>query len=176
MSAPPSFQLFTSMRYDTILLKSSDNSRPDLNFVTPSPFYMLAYHRDRMVEAAQHFDFDAVTAALSDGPALHKELLDRVKAWQTQEGAQDGPLKLRISFDKAGQMTVDFLSIPAVPLSTLYPKSFDPMLLQSPILQNNPLSPHPSQAAPCNLDLTPLHQQATKTPMTLPHRPSGLSV
>jgi hypothetical protein len=125
------------MRYDTILLKSSDNSRPDLNFVTPSPFYMLAYHRDRMVEAAQHFDFDAVTAALSDGPALHKELLDRVKAWQTQEGAQDGPLKLRISFDKAGQMTVDFLSIPAVPLSTLYPKSFDP--------PNAAPKPHPAK-------------------------------
>ncbi|KAG9204441.1 hypothetical protein G6514_000898 [Epicoccum nigrum] len=137
MSAPPSFQLFTSMRYDTILLNSSENSRPDLNFVTPSPFYMLAYHRDRMVEAAQHFDFDAVTAALSDGPALHKELLDRVKAWQTQEGAQDGPLKLRISFDKAGQMTVDLLSIPAVPLSTLYPKSFDP--------PNAAPKPHPAK-------------------------------
>jgi 4-amino-4-deoxychorismate lyase len=126
MSAPPSLQLFTSMRYDPILLNSSENSRPALNFIYPSPFYMLAYHRDRMVEAAQHFDFDAVTAALSDGSALHKGLLDRVKTWQTQEGAQDGPLKLRISFDKAGHMTVDFLSISAVPLSTLYPESLDP--------------------------------------------------
>ena len=137
MSAPPSLQLFTSMRYDPLLLNSSENSRPDLNFITPSPFYMLAYHRDRMVEAAQHFDFDAVTAALSDGPALHKGLLDRVKTWQTQEGAQDGPLKLRISFDKAGQMTVDFLSIPAVPLSTLYPKSLDP--------PNAAPKPHPAK-------------------------------
>ncbi|KAF3007661.1 hypothetical protein E8E13_008943 [Curvularia kusanoi] len=126
MSTPPSFQLFTSIRYDPLLLTSTENSRPDLNFVTPSPFYMLTYHRDRMVEAAQHFDFDTVTSALSDGPALHNELLRRVKTWQAQEGVKDGPLKLRILFDTAGHMTVDFLSIPTVPLSTLYPTSLDP--------------------------------------------------
>ena len=98
---------------------------------------MLAYHRDRMVEAAQHFDFDAVTAALSDGSALHNGLLDRVKTWQTQEGVQDGPLKLRISFDKAGHMTVDFLAIPAVPLTTLYPDSLEP--------PNAAPKPHPAK-------------------------------
>ncbi|KAF9697551.1 hypothetical protein EKO04_004065 [Ascochyta lentis] len=126
MSSPPAFQLFTSLRYDPILLLSEENSRPDLNFVTPSPFYMLAYHRDRMVEAAQHFDFDLVTKRLADGRGLHEELLRRVKTWQKSEGKEDGPLKVRVSFDKSANMTVDFLSIPAVPLTTLYPTSFDP--------------------------------------------------
>ncbi|KAF2630497.1 hypothetical protein BU25DRAFT_313121, partial [Macroventuria anomochaeta] len=126
MSSSPAFQLFTSLLYDPLLLTSSENSRQDLNFMTPSPFYMLAYHRDRMVEAAQHFDFDLVTSALADGPALHKELSNRVKEWQAEEGKGDGPLKLRILFDKSANMTVDFLPLPAVPLSTLYPASFDP--------------------------------------------------
>ncbi|KAJ4991610.1 aminodeoxychorismate lyase [Stagonosporopsis vannaccii] len=125
MSTSPIFQLFTSIRYDPLLLTSSENSRPDLNFITPSPFYMLAYHRDRMVEAAQHFDFDLVTSALADGPALHNTLLEQVKTWQKKEGKDDGPLKVRILFDASANMSVDFLSIPAVPLSTLYPVSFD---------------------------------------------------
>ncbi|KAJ4356940.1 Aminodeoxychorismate lyase [Ascochyta clinopodiicola] len=135
MSSPPAFQLFTSLRYDPLLLSSEENSRPDLNFVTPSPFYMLAYHRDRMVEAAQHFDFDLVTKRLADGKRLHEDLLQRVKAWQKSEGKEDGPLKLRVLFDKAANMTVDFLSIPAVPLTTLYPTSFDPT---NPAPQDHP--------------------------------------
>ncbi|KAF1358440.1 hypothetical protein EJ07DRAFT_60405, partial [Lizonia empirigonia] len=126
MSSPPAFQLFTSLRYDPLLLSSGENSRLDLNFITPSPFYMLTYHRDRMVEAAQHFDFELVTKQLADGKSLHEELLRRVEEWQKKEGKEDGPLKLRILFDKEANMTVDFLSIPAVPLTTLYPTSFNP--------------------------------------------------
>ena len=114
------------MRYDPLLLSSSENSRPDLNFITPSPFYMLTYHRDRMVEAAQHFDFDPITAKLAVGSRLHQELLRLVRQWQKNENKEDGPLKLRILFDRAGNMTVDFLPIPPVPLTTLYPTSFDP--------------------------------------------------
>ncbi|KAJ4384879.1 Aminodeoxychorismate lyase [Didymella sp. IMI 355093] len=126
MSSPPTFQLFTSIRYDPLLLTSKENSRPDLNFVTPSPFYMLTYHRDRMVEAAQHFDFDAVTRALTDGLALHQTLLSKIRGWQAQENKDDGPLKVRILFDASANMSVDFLPIPAVPLTTLYPTSFNP--------------------------------------------------
>ena len=73
------FQLFTSLRYDPLLLRSDENSRTILNFVTPSPFYMLAYHRDRMVEAAQHFDFFEVEKRLKDGKALHYELSRQVQ-------------------------------------------------------------------------------------------------
>lgn len=125
MPSTPTFQLFTSIRYDPLLLTSEENSRPDLNFITPSPFYMLTYHRDRMVEAAQHFDFDSVAAALADGPALHQNLQRLVKEWQAKEKKQDGPLKVRILFDAEADMSVDFLPIPAVPLTTLYPTSLD---------------------------------------------------
>jgi 4-amino-4-deoxychorismate lyase len=93
MATNNDFQLFTSLRYDTLLLKSDENSKSDLNFVTPSPFYMLAYHRDRMVEAAQHFDFHEVEKRLLDGSALHKELQSKVDDWLEKNG-QDVPLKV----------------------------------------------------------------------------------
>lgn len=93
MASNNDFQLFSSLRYDTLLLSSVENSRSDLNFITPSPFYMLAYHRDRMVEAAQHFDFNEVEKKLSDGHALHNELQSRVDEWLRKNG-QDVPLKV----------------------------------------------------------------------------------
>ncbi|KAH8712079.1 hypothetical protein GQ44DRAFT_776274 [Phaeosphaeriaceae sp. PMI808] len=124
-SPEPSFQLFTSLRYDPILLESPENSLPHLNFIAPSPFYMLAYHRARMVEAAQHFDFHAVEERLRDGNALHEELLRRVHESKQKDGGA-GPLKLRILFDKEANMTVEFAAIPHVSLETLYPTSLDP--------------------------------------------------
>src|SRR5262245_12243962 len=124
MPSETEFHLFTSLRYDPVLLTSPENSQSWLNFVSPSPFYMLVYHRDRMLEAAQHFDFHAVAKKLEDGNALHAELLQKVKEW-VEQGGQDEALKLRILFDKEASMTVEFSVIPSVPLSTLYPPSLD---------------------------------------------------
>ncbi|KAH6870081.1 hypothetical protein BKA58DRAFT_360560 [Alternaria rosae] len=125
MASEEEFQLFTSLRYDPLLLKSEENSRAILNFVKPSPFYMLAYHRDRMVEAAQHFDFFEVEKRLKDGKALHEELLKRVQD-EVKKTGKDEAMKLRLLFDKAANLTVECTPIPAVPLSTLYPPSLDP--------------------------------------------------
>ncbi|KAF2871586.1 hypothetical protein BDV95DRAFT_618968 [Massariosphaeria phaeospora] len=125
MPSDTSFQLFTSLRYDPILLTSEENSLPALSFVSPSPFYMLVYHRDRMLEAAQHFDFHAVAKKLLDGKALHLSLLHKVREW-VDNGGQDGALKLRLLFDESANLSVDFMALPPVPLATLYPSSLDP--------------------------------------------------
>ncbi|KAF2732891.1 hypothetical protein EJ04DRAFT_496272 [Polyplosphaeria fusca] len=147
-----SFQLFTSLRYDPLLLTSAENSSPTLNFVMPSPFYMLRYHRDRMLEAAQHFDFHAVAKLLEDGPSLHSTLLQKVTDWTTQ-GNQNGPLKLRLLFDKSATLCVELSPVPPVPLSTLYPSSFDPPDHSPP--------PHPAQTP------TPTFSPLTGGPLTL---------
>jgi len=89
MTSENEFQLFTSLRYDPLLLSSEENSRSILNFVTPSPFYMLAYHRDRMVEAAQHFDFFEVEKKLQDGKALHEELLKLTQSHIERSGKDE---------------------------------------------------------------------------------------
>jgi 4-amino-4-deoxychorismate lyase len=93
MASEDEFQLFTSLRYDPLLLKSDENSRSILNFVAPSPFYMLTYHRDRMVEAAQHFDFFEVEKRLQDGKALHEELLKRARS-EIEKTGKDEPMKV----------------------------------------------------------------------------------
>ncbi|KAF3043591.1 hypothetical protein E8E11_004588 [Didymella keratinophila] len=185
MSTPPEFQLFTSIRYDPLLVTSKENSRPDLNFVTPSPFYMLTYHRDRMVEAAQHFDFDAVTKALANGPALHSTLLSQVKEWQAKERKEDGPLKIRILFDASANMNVDFLPVPAVLLTTLYPTSFDPPDASSTKhpaqkQENKPFKPSPLTGGA--LDLGPTDSlpagdssQSAQPPQPKEFKPSPLT-
>lgn len=93
MAAPGPFQLFTSLRYDPLLLTSEENAKPHLSFTSPSPFYMLAYHRERMREAAQHFDFLEVEKRLSDGMALHNDLLKQVQDWNTKTRKEE-PLKV----------------------------------------------------------------------------------
>jgi 4-amino-4-deoxychorismate lyase len=93
MPSETSFHLFTSLRYDPLLLSSEENSQQWLNFISPSPFYMLSYHRDRMLEAAQHFDFHAVAEKLEDGVALHEELVKKVEEY-VKGGGKDEPLKV----------------------------------------------------------------------------------
>jgi 4-amino-4-deoxychorismate lyase len=93
MATEDEFQLFTSLRYDPLLLRSDENSRSILNIVAPSPFYMLAYHRDRMVEAAQHFDFLEVEKTLRDGKALHEELLKRTNS-EIEKTGKDVAMKV----------------------------------------------------------------------------------
>ncbi|KAF9729574.1 hypothetical protein PMIN03_006340 [Paraphaeosphaeria minitans] len=157
MESEPSFHLFTSIRYDPLLLESAENSLPILNYVAPSPFYMLIYHRDRMLEAAQHFDFHAVAQRLEHGESLHQELLQEVAEY-LHRGGHDGPLKMRILFDKAANMTIDFAPTPAVPLSTLYPASFGPPRPKPTRHPANPLSlpfrPSPLTGGALTLDPT----------------------
>ncbi|KAL6704994.1 Aminodeoxychorismate lyase [Coniothyrium glycines] len=164
MASPEDFQLFTSLRYDPLLLTSEENSRPDLNFVSPSPFYMLAYHRDRMVEAAQHFDFHNVERRLSDGEALHKYLQEKVDIFTKDltPAGKDTPLKIRILFDKHGSIATDMSPIPPVPLTTLYPPSFSP--------PHSPPAPHPANTSTPS---APTSGALALTPGTTSHPPAA---
>ena len=57
------FELTTSLRYDPELLTVPGNT-------PPSPFLLLPYHLDRLVQAASHFEWPAAVNALSgDGAA-----------------------------------------------------------------------------------------------------------
>ncbi|CAN9436779.1 unnamed protein product [Alternaria sp. RS040] len=161
------FQLFTSLRYDPLLLRSDENSRTILNFVTPSPFYMLAYHRDRMVEAAQHFDFFEVEKRLKDGKALHDELSRQVQE-EVRKTGKDEAMKLRLLFDKAANLTVEFTPIPAVPLSTLYPSSLYPPNSGTQQHPANTFKPSPLTGGALSLGPSDTLPAATSTPPAPP--------
>ncbi|KAI1671900.1 hypothetical protein L13192_02759 [Pyrenophora tritici-repentis] len=163
MASENEFQLFTSLRYDPLLPTSEENSRQILNLVSPSPFYMLAYHRDRMVEAAQHFDFFEVEKKLQDGEALHAELLKRTQA-HIQKSGKDEAMKLRLLYDKDANLTVEFTAVPAVPLSTLYPPSLDPPASIPEKHPANTFKPSPLTGGALTLGADDSLPAATSTP------------
>jgi 4-amino-4-deoxychorismate lyase len=90
-----SFELFTSLRYDPILIDCPQNDSELLSFSPKSPLYMLIYHRDRMLEAARHFAWQAVVENLLDGKSLEKALLSEIEKYQSRNGGQKTPLKVR---------------------------------------------------------------------------------
>lgn len=89
------FEVFTSLRYDTQLLHCSDNDAEEVSFASPSPFYMLRYHRDRLLEAAEYFGWEKVVERLQDGIALQKTLLEYTERYS--HNGNKGPFKVRVS-------------------------------------------------------------------------------
>lgn len=81
-SGPASVEIFTSLRYDTPCAKVEPEN---------GPFYMLNYHRDRLVEAARFFNYQGALGRCEgeDGLDWLKENLENaVKDWR--RGSQDG--------------------------------------------------------------------------------------
>jgi 4-amino-4-deoxychorismate lyase len=130
-SQEPDYQLFSSLRFDPILLQSSSNSALGNG---PSSFYMLSYHRDRMLQAAQHFRWTAAAARI-EGPEGLAHLL------RTLEGKID--LKSNASFrvktvlHHNGDITVETSQTPKVPLENLFPARIPP---PAPEMKVSPLT------------------------------------
>ncbi|MCJ1270916.1 hypothetical protein MMC22_010813 [Lobaria immixta] len=65
----PDFEIFTSIRGDIILVESELNT--ELSTTSqPSQFYMLRYHRDRMLAAAEEFGWSEAIEALNESAGL----------------------------------------------------------------------------------------------------------
>jgi 4-amino-4-deoxychorismate lyase len=96
---PPTFELFTSLRYDPILMGSEENNM--LSFTTSCPFYMLVYHQRRLLEAARHFGFTEAAKVLEaeDGLAFQNHLTKEVESYENAQAMQGKlrgkPLKVR---------------------------------------------------------------------------------
>ncbi|KAF2753328.1 hypothetical protein EJ05DRAFT_541866 [Pseudovirgaria hyperparasitica] len=131
MSSPEGFELFTSLRYDSLLLQSDANNASTLSFTAPTSFYMLVYHRDRMLEAARHFDWLEVALKLEDGKGL-EALLGHAVNENIQKTGNEGPFRVRVLFSKTASMKVECNSIPPVSLKTLYPQSIPAPQLSKP--------------------------------------------
>ncbi|KAI9649446.1 Aminodeoxychorismate lyase [Ciborinia camelliae] len=124
MSPEPAFQLFTSLRYDPQLLQSPQNTHSwPLEHPSPSPFYMLPHHRDRLLNAALRFEWPNAISAIS-GPAGFQNILDALS--QNIDTNSPTPLRVRIVLDHAGNLTVESSPVPAVPLSNLFPGRLPP--------------------------------------------------
>ncbi|KAF7954290.1 hypothetical protein EAE96_005419 [Botrytis aclada] len=167
----PTFQLFTSLRYDPILVQSSQNIESwPLPSPSPSPFYMLPYHRDRLLQAATHFSFLPAMNAITGVSGFQHLLSTLSSSIDTQSPT---PLRIRIVLDPNGTLTIESNPVPPVPLSNLFPtrlpppSSISPPLPTTSPLTGGPLTLSPSTTLPSDpLPSTPWTIIPDPTPTT----------
>jgi 4-amino-4-deoxychorismate lyase len=113
-------QLFSTLRFDILLLKSSANT---LLNGSPSPFYMLRYHRDRILEAARCFKWPEAIKCMS-GPEGLQHLLHKLEA--TIDITSSKPLRVKVVLFRDANIVVETNETPAVPLANLFPSRIPP--------------------------------------------------
>jgi branched-subunit amino acid aminotransferase/4-amino-4-deoxychorismate lyase len=126
--ASSSFQIISSLRYDpalpAVVAQSAADSYPDpLN----SAYYLLPYHRDRLISAAAHFNWPEALAFLQQDLGNFVRVLDSFIPDTTQ------PWRLRIVLGPDGACTVD-----VNPAASMGPLN---LLLPSPSHPQSPTSP-----------------------------------
>lgn len=85
------FSIFTSLRYDPQLLNSHANTEAS-SLSSPTPFYLLSHHRDRMLAAATHFSYPPAAAAILHSLEAFAQRLQEAVDTSAFGGA--GPLKV----------------------------------------------------------------------------------
>ncbi|PGH14955.1 hypothetical protein AJ80_05718 [Polytolypa hystricis UAMH7299] len=113
MASPPNFQITTTIRYDPELSTNTSISIPaSCPSPSRSPYYLLSYHRDRLLSAARDFQWDAAIAVLQqqqpneDAPdAAAAARLANVLNKSIPDPAQ--PWKLRVLLNESGNFTVE---------------------------------------------------------------------
>lgn len=119
------FQIFTTLRYDPILLTIPTNpylTHAAFNYTTSSPLYMLDFHRDRLVSAATHWNWQAVITGLS-GPSGLSRLSSTITSRIPDPSS---PHRVRASMSSSGHITITAAQIPPTSLSNLFPESLPP--------------------------------------------------
>ncbi|TVY40397.1 Aminodeoxychorismate lyase [Lachnellula occidentalis] len=122
--AEPDLQLFSSLRYDPLLTPLSANTEAwDREIKHPSPFYMLPYHRDRLLQAAEHFGW-IVAAEVIRGPNGFTHLLKKLT--ETVDTQSTKPVRIRVLLSKDGTITVEPSPTPDSSREALYPGRLPP--------------------------------------------------
>jgi 4-amino-4-deoxychorismate lyase len=116
----PDFQLFSSLRYDPLLTSIPINIEDwDSEVKAPSPFYMLSHHRDRILQAAEHFGWTKAAEAIR-GPEGFAHMLKKLtEAINTQSPT---PLRVKVLLDHDGSIAVESSLTAPVTETNLYPK------------------------------------------------------
>jgi 4-amino-4-deoxychorismate lyase len=112
---PESFQIISSLRFEPALpgavVQYGVDHYPELR---NSPYYLLPYHKDRLLNAAVHFHWENATAFLQKDLAQLVEILDASIPDRTK------PWRLRIVIDRNGPCTVDAHPTAPLPLHSLF--------------------------------------------------------
>ena len=125
--AEPTFQLFTSLRYDAALCSIPNTAfkHAGWNLANASPWYMLDFHRDRMLRAATHWGWKPAIELLS-GEAGLERLRSAMAAAVAEQQQQPGPFKVRVTVGRLGELDYDIAPVPETPLENLFPLRLPP--------------------------------------------------
>ena len=123
------FQLFSSLRYDPLLdplvvnTEAWDGDRP-----SGSPFYLLPYHRDRMLQAAEHFGWNTAASRIS-GPAGLTRLVSTLS--EAVDVQSSKPLRIRVLLDQDGTIAIESTQVHATASKeALFPDRLPPPRLE----------------------------------------------
>ncbi|KAJ6261935.1 hypothetical protein Dda_2734 [Drechslerella dactyloides] len=143
------FQLFSTLLYSRALLSQPENTRL---CGSPCPFYMLVYHRDRILAAARNFGWqDVVTALEASGfmPLLiekcQRAVDDAAVKIATDDGganADDIEFRLRLLVSDAAAITVEAYPLPSMTATALFPSTLPPPSTALTTSQNPPWTVH----------------------------------
>src|SRR6266536_2601511 len=123
--ASPNFQLFTSLRYDPHLTKLSINTESwdgDIKF--RSPFYILAHHRDRMLQAAERFGWTVAAERIRGHDGFSCLIRKLEKSINLDNETR--PLRVKVLLSKEGEITVEKGPTPEVGQTNLFPSRIPP--------------------------------------------------
>ncbi|KAH7326181.1 aminotransferase class IV-domain-containing protein [Stachybotrys elegans] len=119
------FQIFSTVRFDTALkgVAGSDLDYAGWNHKHASPFYLLDRHRDRLLRAAIHWQWEPVMELLAGDRGI--ENLARL-AEEFVGAAPPTPLRVTIRITQDGVISFERSEIPAVLLENLFPRELAP--------------------------------------------------
>ncbi|KAI5462560.1 aminotransferase [Mariannaea sp. PMI_226] len=119
------FDIFTSIRYDVNLKKAPTTALVAAcwNVENESPLYMLDFHRDRMLQAATHWKWQAAVDALSgiEGIQNLAMLVEEMVG-----PSQSTPMRLKILASASGEIRCEMGNTPEVSLENLLPSRLPP--------------------------------------------------
>ncbi|EFX04217.1 hypothetical protein CMQ_1145 [Grosmannia clavigera kw1407] len=125
-----SFELFSSVRYDDALRDLPQKSAfayGGWNTRQSSPFYMLDFHRDRLLRAAEHWEWEDAAATITgdDGlQRLERVLQSSVDGHTLNNG--DGPLRCRVALNMNGRLHCSVFAAQETALVGLVPPQLPP--------------------------------------------------
>lgn len=124
MAPTDAFQLYSSVRCDASLRGAAANlafAHAGWNYAHSSPFYMLDFHRDRLLRAATFWGWEAAVAAVAGESGIRRlEGLLHAHTGALQ-GPDTGPKRCRIVLDKDGQLSCGLSEATEAQLVSLFP-------------------------------------------------------
>ncbi|ORY57273.1 aminotransferase [Pseudomassariella vexata] len=128
-------RLFTSLRYDPELI-----AIPVKGFIgtgwnqKPSAYYMLDFHRDRMLRATKYWGWAPAVEAIAGDEGLKR--LEQFLQTRIDDRVSGGPVYVKVILDREGKLDCEMRSIPKVDPRNLFPTVLPEPACEEPTADN----------------------------------------